>query len=79
MSVARIMLGRLDAVGDPPYSVEQIIRAACIDSGVHVAFMQWDDSELTLVFSADKKIVLRPKMENLYMEVLKALQGFEQA
>lgn len=66
-------------MGDLPDSAEQVIRAACIDSGVHVAFMKWHEGELTLVLSVDKKIVLRPTIENLYMEVLMALQGLEQA
>lgn len=68
-----------NAVGDLPYSVEQITRAACIDSGAHVAFMELENGEFTLVLSADKKIVLRPKMENRYMEVLKELLWLEQA
>ena len=50
---------------DLPFSAEQTIRTAGQDSGVNVAFMEWDRGELTLVIAADAKIVLRPEMKDL--------------
>jgi len=51
-------------VNNRPLSDENTIRAACIDSGRKVAFMDWNDGELTLVISADKKPTLCPKGAN---------------
>jgi len=37
--------------------------------------MEWHEGELTLVISAEKKLMLRPKMDDMYMEVLRARQN----
>jgi len=56
-----------------PPDPNETVRIACRDAGANVLFMEWEGDLLVLWMSVEEKVTLRPKMEDLYMEVRRAL------
>lgn len=58
----------------PPPDPDDTVRVACWDAGANVLFMGRDGAELVLWLSAERELRFKPRMDDLYMNIMRVLK-----